>query len=64
MAQDRGWWRTLVNTVMNLRVLAPRIYFIEKSLKQENDRPVGDGAVYSRKSKPTFQRYVLPISGR
>jgi hypothetical protein len=24
MAQDRGWWRNLVNAVMNLRVLAPR----------------------------------------
>jgi hypothetical protein len=24
MAQDRGRWRVLVNTVMNLRVLAPR----------------------------------------
>jgi hypothetical protein len=23
LAQDRDWWRTLVNTVMNLRVLAP-----------------------------------------
>jgi hypothetical protein len=24
MAQDRGRWRVLVNTVMNLRALAPR----------------------------------------
>jgi hypothetical protein len=24
LAQDRNRWRTLVNTVMNLRVLAPR----------------------------------------
>jgi hypothetical protein len=24
MAQDRDWWQTLVNTVMNLRVLSPR----------------------------------------
>jgi hypothetical protein len=24
LAQDRGRWRTLVNTVINLRVLAPR----------------------------------------
>jgi hypothetical protein len=24
LAQDRDWWRSLVNTVMNLRVLAPR----------------------------------------
>jgi hypothetical protein len=24
LAQDRDGWRTLVNTVMNLRVLAPR----------------------------------------
>jgi hypothetical protein len=23
LAQDSGWWRVLVNTVMNLRVLAP-----------------------------------------
>jgi hypothetical protein len=24
LAQDWDWWRALVNTVMNLRVLAPR----------------------------------------
>jgi hypothetical protein len=24
LAQDRDWWRVLVKTVMNLRVLAPR----------------------------------------
>jgi hypothetical protein len=24
LAQDRGWWRALVKTVMILRVLAPR----------------------------------------
>jgi hypothetical protein len=24
LTQDRGRWRSLVNTVMNLRVLAPR----------------------------------------
>jgi hypothetical protein len=26
LAQDRGWWWALVNTVMNLRVLAPQSY--------------------------------------
>jgi hypothetical protein len=25
LAQDRGWWRSVVNAVMKLRVLAPRI---------------------------------------
>jgi hypothetical protein len=24
LAQDRDWWRVVVNTAMNLRVLAPR----------------------------------------
>jgi hypothetical protein len=24
LAQDRDWWRVVVNTVMNLQVLAPR----------------------------------------
>jgi hypothetical protein len=24
LAQDRGWWRALTNTVMNLQVLAPQ----------------------------------------
>jgi hypothetical protein len=24
LAQDRDWWRSVVSTVMNLRVLAPR----------------------------------------
>jgi hypothetical protein len=28
LAQDRDRWRTLVNTVMNLRVLAPRSYVV------------------------------------
>jgi hypothetical protein len=26
LAQDRGRWRSLVNTVMNLQVLTPRSY--------------------------------------
>jgi hypothetical protein len=29
LAQDRGRWRDLVNTVMNLRVLAPRNYLVK-----------------------------------
>jgi hypothetical protein len=27
LAQDRDLWRVLVNTVMNLRILAPQIYW-------------------------------------
>jgi hypothetical protein len=27
LAHNRGRWRVLVNTVMNLRILAPRSYF-------------------------------------
>jgi hypothetical protein len=28
LAQDRGRWRAVVNTVMDLRVLAPRSYLV------------------------------------
>jgi hypothetical protein len=28
LAQNRGRWRALVNTVMNLRILAPRIWLV------------------------------------
>jgi hypothetical protein len=31
LAQDRGRWRALVNTAMNLRVLAPRSYLYQVS---------------------------------
>jgi hypothetical protein len=27
LAQDRSWWLTLVNTVIILQVLAPRIFY-------------------------------------
>jgi hypothetical protein len=28
LAQDKDWWRVLVNTVMNLRVLAPQSWLV------------------------------------
>jgi hypothetical protein len=30
LAQDRDWWHAVVNTVMNLQVLAPRSSLVSK----------------------------------
>jgi hypothetical protein len=35
---DRGWWRALVNTLMNLQVLAPRTWLVRSHKTREDWR--------------------------
>jgi hypothetical protein len=58
LAQDRDWWWALVNTVMKLRVLAPRSY--KKRSKIFTSHTVDTWRAYVYVSICT---YALPAAG-